>query len=147
MEIVVTPVGGKRVDAQIGRFTIHTDQSPEHGGDGVAIEPFALFLASLATCAGSYVVAFCHARAIPTGGIRLVQRSETDAKTGRLVRVEIEVQVPADFPERYRAAIARAAATCKVKQVLAHPPAFEVTTSVQDRSGVRSGASAGASAA
>ncbi|MBW2050564.1 MAG: osmotically inducible protein OsmC, partial [Deltaproteobacteria bacterium] len=44
--------GGKRVDAQIGGFTIKTDQSRDNGGDESAPEPFQLFLASIATCAG-----------------------------------------------------------------------------------------------
>lgn len=48
--------GGKRVDAVIGSQTIRTDQSVAHGGEGSAAEPFDLFLASLATCAGLYVI-------------------------------------------------------------------------------------------
>lgn len=130
MDIIVSLPGGKRVDAQIGRFTIHTDQPPEQGGEGGAPEPFALFLASLATCAGAYVVSFCQTRKIPTEGIRLVQRTENDPTSGRLARVTLEVQVPSDFPPRYRDAVARAAATCKVKKTLSDPPEIQVTTSV-----------------
>jgi putative redox protein len=47
MDIIVTFPGGKRVDAQAGEFTLRTDQSRDHGGDGSAPEPFTLFLASL----------------------------------------------------------------------------------------------------
>jgi len=43
---------GKRADAQFKGFTIQTDQSPRGGGEGSAPEPFDLFLASIATCAG-----------------------------------------------------------------------------------------------
>jgi ribosomal protein S12 methylthiotransferase accessory factor len=130
MDIIVSLPGGKRVDAQIGRFTIHTDQPPEEGGEGSAPEPFALFLASLATCAGAYVVGFCQARKIPTEGIRLIQRTENDATSGRLMRVTLEVQVPSDFPPRYRDAVARAAAACKVKKTLSDAPEILATTSV-----------------
>jgi putative redox protein len=133
MDIIVTPVGGKRIDAQLGRFTIHTDQSPANGGEGIAIEPFALFLVSLATCAGAYVVEFCKARDIPTEGIRLVQHSDSDPVTGHLERVRLEVQVPENFPPRYREAVARAAAACKVGKALRHPPELQVTTHVAGR--------------
>jgi ribosomal protein S12 methylthiotransferase accessory factor len=132
MEIVVTFPGGKRVDAQVGRFTIHTDQSPEHGGDGSAPEPFGVFLASVGACAGLYVAAFCGARNIPTGGICLVERAESDPQTGRLVRVTLEVHVPPGFPRQYRDAVARAAAACKVKRTILDPPAFEISTVVDE---------------
>jgi ribosomal protein S12 methylthiotransferase accessory factor len=140
MEILVTFPGGKRVDAQAGGFTLHTDQPRERGGDGSAPDPFTLFLASLGTCAGIYVVGFCKTRNIPTDGIRIVERTENDPQTGRLGRVTLEVQVPADFPEQYRDAVARAAAACKVKKTLADPPLLEVTTSVAGAEGVASAA-------
>ena len=52
-EIVITLPGGRRVDAQVGRHVIHTDQ------DGAAPSPFEVFLASLGTCAGFFVQSFC----------------------------------------------------------------------------------------
>jgi ribosomal protein S12 methylthiotransferase accessory factor len=131
VDITVSFPGGKRVDAQAGGFSIRTDQPVDHGGEGSAPEPFTLFLASLATCAGIYVVGFCRTRGIPTEDIQLVQRSENDPKTGRLVRVELEVLVPPGFPAQYREAVARAAAACKVKKTLADPPLLEVKTTVQ----------------
>ena len=36
MEIVVTHGGGKKVDATVNGFTIHTDQHKDYGGDGSA---------------------------------------------------------------------------------------------------------------
>jgi ribosomal protein S12 methylthiotransferase accessory factor len=130
MDIIVTLPGGKRVDAQVGGFTIATDQPRERGGQGSAPEPFALFLASLGTCAGLYVAGFCQARGIPTEGIRIVEHSENDPKSGRLVRVSLDVQVPREFPAQYREALAHAAAACKVKKTLGDPPLFEVITSM-----------------
>jgi ribosomal protein S12 methylthiotransferase accessory factor len=45
-----------------------------------------------------------------------------------LTRVEIEIQLPAGVPEKYRAAVARAAEQCLVKRQLERPPAFEIST-------------------
>ena len=53
--MIVTFPGGKRVDAEYGGFTVRTDQPPQSGGEGSAPQPFDLFLASIATCAGIYV--------------------------------------------------------------------------------------------
>jgi ribosomal protein S12 methylthiotransferase accessory factor len=131
MDIQVTFPGGKRVDAQAGAFTIKTDQSVGNGGSGSAPEPFTLFLASLATCAGIYVAGFCQARGIPTDEIRVVQSYEIDG--AGVPRFRIDVQVPESFPAEHRNAVARAAAACKVKKIIAAGPQFEVTTSTVAR--------------
>ena len=64
MEMVIDFPGGARVDAHFGPHTVNTDQSPRGGGEGSAPEPFALFLASLGTCAGVYVLNFCRQRGL-----------------------------------------------------------------------------------
>ena len=126
MDIAVTFPGGKRVDAQIGEFRIATDQPRELGGEGSAVAPYDLFLASIATCAGIYALGFCQARGLPTEGLALVQSHELDEKTHLLRNVRIELTLPAKFPERYRAAILRAMENCKVKKTIAATPSFEV---------------------
>ncbi len=120
-DIHLTFPGGKRIEAKLGTHHIVTDQSLSHGGDDSAPEPFELFLASLATCAGLYVATFCQSRGIPTDWIELVQHHQVD-DTGRLTRVELELRLPQAFPEKYRTAIVRAAESCKVKKTLAAPP-------------------------
>jgi ribosomal protein S12 methylthiotransferase accessory factor len=126
MNISVTFPGGKRVDAAFGDRVVATDQSPAHGGEGSAPEPFELFLASLATCAGIYVLGFCQARGIPTDGIRVEQHAAFDEAGKVLTDVIIDVHLPDTFPEKYRTAVVAAANNCKVKKVIASPPRFEV---------------------
>lgn len=130
MEMIVTFPGGARVDAEFGPHTIRTDQPPQGGGEGSAPAPFALFLASIGTCAGIYVLGFCRQRSLPTEGIRLVQRMVPDGRTGLIGKVEIDIQVPAGFPEKYHEALIRAASQCAVKKHLEQPPQFEVRTVV-----------------
>jgi ribosomal protein S12 methylthiotransferase accessory factor len=130
MEMVITFPGGARVDAQFGPFTVPTDQPREGGGQGSAATPFATFLASIGTCAGIYVLGFCRQRGLSTDGIRLTQRMEPDPTTGLIGRIVIDIQVPPDFPEKYHAALVRAADQCAVKKHLERPPAFAVRTVV-----------------
>lgn len=127
-KIRVSFPGGKRVDAVFDDTVVHSDQSREHGGDGSAPEPFELFLASLATCAGIYVLGFCQARGIPTDGIELVQHATFDGE-GRLNEVRLTIKLPATFPEKYVGAVRAAAAGCKVKKALADPPIITVESS------------------
>ncbi len=126
MDIQVTFPGGKRVSAVLGGHVVTTDQPIAQGGEDTGPAPFDLFLASLATCAGYYVMAFCQARGIPTDGIELVQHTAADETTHLLTRVEIEVRLPPGFPEKYRTAVLRAAEGCKVKKTLAAPPTITV---------------------
>jgi ribosomal protein S12 methylthiotransferase accessory factor len=126
MNIDVSFPGGKRVNAQLGEFEIETDQPRELGGAESAPAPYDLFLASLATCAGIYVLGFCQARGISTEGLRLTQHDEFDPDTKLVRRVRVELHLPAGFPDKYRAAIVRTAEGCKVKKTLAKPPIFEV---------------------
>lgn len=125
-DIVVTFPGGKRVDAQVGAFVLHTDQPAELGGEGSAVAPFEMFLASLASCAGIYALAFCQARKLSTAGLALTQRHALDPETKLPTRVTLTLQLPDGFPEMYRAAIVRAVESCKVKKTVAAQPAFEV---------------------
>ncbi|HRG96131.1 MAG TPA: OsmC family protein [Polyangiaceae bacterium] len=128
-ETRVTFPEGKRVDAAFGAHVVRTDQSPAHGGAGAAPEPFELFLASLATCAGIYALAFCQARGLSTEGLDLMQRATFDPETKRLARVDLVVTLPPGFPEKYRAPIVRSMEGCRVKKTLLDPPVVTVTAS------------------
>ena len=124
MEMEIVFPGGARVDARFGGLSVGTDQ------DGSAPSPFALFLASIGTCAGIYVLNFCRHRNLPTEGVRIVERVHSNPATRMVERVELDIVVPPSFPEKYHDALVRAADQCAVKKHLEHPPAFEVRTTV-----------------
>ncbi len=126
MEIMVDFPGGARVNARFGSFTVGTDQPKTSGGEDTAPTPFQLFLASLATCAGFYVLGFCRMRKIPSEGIKLVQKIEQNPQTKMTARIRLEIQLPPDFPEQYTSAVIKSAESCLVKKHLENPPAFEV---------------------
>lgn len=127
MEMIIDFPEGARVDAHFNQFTIKTDQSPPVG-NSTAPTPFALFLSSMGTCAGIYVLGFCRQRNISTDGVRIVQRVHKNQETGMIGTVELEIQVPPDFPEKYYKALIRAASQCAVKKHLENPPKFEIFT-------------------
>jgi ribosomal protein S12 methylthiotransferase accessory factor len=126
-EVIVTFPGGKRVDALVDGRLVHTDQPTGAGGENSAPAPFDLFAASLGTCAGYFVLAFCQARSLSTDGIILRQRIGFD-EAHVLRDVEVEIEVPPSFPERYRSALARAAEGCTVKKAIEAQPRFAVRT-------------------
>jgi len=126
MEMLIDFPGGSRVDAHFGSFTVATDQPPVAS----APTPFALFLSSIGTCAGIYVLGFCQQRGLPTDGIRIVQRVHSNPVSGMVDKIDLEIQVPAEFPEKYRASLIRSAELCAVKKHLENPPKFDVSTKV-----------------
>ena len=128
MEMDVYFPGGKRVFADYGGFTIETDQPVLGGGDGSAPAPFDLVLASIGTCAGIYALGFMQQRGIDAEGARITMRTHRDPERGLIGKVDLELQLPAAFPEKYRAAIVNAMNLCAVKKHLHEPPAFEITT-------------------
>ena len=130
MDMQVYFPGGKRVFADYKGFTIETDQPVMGGGDGSAPAPFDLFLASIGTCAGIYALGFMQQRGIPTDGAGIVMRSQVDPERGMIGKVDLELRLPPEFPEKYRSAIVNAVNLCAVKKHLHEPPQFEVTTVV-----------------
>jgi ribosomal protein S12 methylthiotransferase accessory factor len=110
--------GKKQVFANVNGHTIKTDQEIRSGGEGEYPEPFTLFLASLGTCAGIYVKSFCDQRGIPSDQIRLTQSQQYNPVLKMIDRIEIQIHVPDDFPDKYENAVIQTASLCAVKRHL-----------------------------
>ncbi len=126
MEMLIDFPGGSRVDAHFNGLTVPTDQPP----GATAASPFEVFLASIGTCAGIYVLGFCQQRGVPATDIRIIERVNHSRMTGMVETIELEIQVPPTFPEKYRDSLIRSASLCAVKKHLEKPPRFEITTKV-----------------
>jgi len=118
--------GNKKVDAKIGDVIIKTDQAVKNGGDATAPEPFQLFLASLATCAGIYALQFCHARDLSTEGMSLKMTCQFDPGKKLYSEMDINLTLPSGFPETHHDAIIRAMDVCAVKRHIKNAPDFSV---------------------
>jgi ribosomal protein S12 methylthiotransferase accessory factor len=124
MEMEIVFPGGARVDAVVDGMVIRTNQ------DGSDPSPFSLFLASMGTCAGIYVLSFCRQRGLPTEGLKIIQRMDVNPATRLVDRVELDIQLPAGFPEQYKDAVIRSAELCAVKKHLENPPVFDIHTTM-----------------
>ena len=113
MRVQARASGGLKVEAQIRGFTVGTDQPLPAGGEGTAPTPFDLFVASIATCG---------ARELSTEGLSLTAEVHKDPDSGRMLGIDLDLELPHGFPERYRTAILRAVDQCTVKRALETPP-------------------------
>ncbi len=121
--------GGKKVYADFKGFTHKTDQRTYAGGEGSAPTPFELFLSSIGTCAGIFVLGFCQKRGIDTEGIEIVQSHEVDPVTQMIKKVNLNIKLPESFPDKYKNAVIQSANLCAVKKHMEIPPEFSVSTS------------------
>jgi ribosomal protein S12 methylthiotransferase accessory factor len=126
MDMIISFPDGKKVDAEYKGFTIKTDQPEHEGGNGSAPEPFSLFIASIGTCVGVYVLGFCQKRKIPTENIKIILKLDKDKETHMITKINIEIQVPEEFPDNYKNAVAKSAGLCAVKKHLDKPPKIDI---------------------
>jgi len=125
MQMEINFPGGKKVNAKYKDRIIGTDQPEKAGGGGENPSPFDLFLASLGTCAGFYVLNFCEKRGISTEGIKLSMHAERDPETGMIGEIKYQLELPSVFPAKYHKAIKAAINSCTVKKHLQNPPEFK----------------------
>jgi putative redox protein len=128
MDMQIYFPGGKRVYADYGGFTIETDQPARGGGDDSAPAPFDLFLASIGTCAGIFALGFMQQRGIDPAGSKITMRTHFDQAAGLITKIDLELVLPAEFPEKYRNAVINAMNLCTVKKHLHQAPEFEIST-------------------
>ena len=128
MDMKITFPGGQKVNAKIDGFTHKTDQSLISGGEESAPEPFSLFLSSIGTCTGIYVLRFCQERDINTKGMEMIQSMNFNPISGMIDEIKLSIILPNGFPNKYKKAIVKAANLCAVKKHMEKPPQFIITT-------------------
>ncbi len=128
MSIRITFPGNKKVNAEFDGFVVPTDQRYQGGGDSSAPTPFETFLASIGTCAGIYILGFCQSRGISTEGVEINQNIVYDPFKQKIGKIMLDINLPPEFPEKYRSAVIKAAEMCAVKKTLEDPPEFHVFT-------------------
>lgn len=124
LDLAITFEGGMRVAASFSGYKVLTDQPVDVGGGGTSPAPFELFLASIGTCAGIYVLRFLQTHGLSDEGVSLRQRVIWDG--GRVARIELEIHVPPGFPEKYLKMLERTADLCAVKRTILSPPEFSI---------------------
>lgn len=129
-EMKVTFPGGLRVDAEYKGRVIQTDQPVYHGGEGTAPAPFDMFLASIATCSGLYVLFFCQKRGISMENVSLVMKTVRNPESKMIEKLLIDIQLPPEFPEKYKKAVIKAVDSCSVKEHMIKPPVFELKAKI-----------------
>jgi putative redox protein len=131
MQMDISFPGGKKVNSTYKGFSVETDQPKDEGGDGTAPEPYDLFLASIGTCAGVYVVYFCDERGLDSKGIKMTLEFDRNEKKHLIEAVRIHIDLPPGFPAKYKKAVMKTAGLCTVKRNIIDPPKFTITAAIR----------------
>lgn len=126
MEIKVSFPEGQKTKAEFKEFTVLTDQSIAKGGTNLAPTPFDLFLTSIATCVGVTVNSFFKARNIDNQDLSIKLTADQRNQEGMIENIELQLNLSAEFPEKYKQALLKAVNSCTVKKHLLNPPQFSV---------------------
>ncbi len=90
------------------------------------VSPFLIFLATAGMCSAVFVKAFMAQRGMSTEGVKIIQKMNYDRFTNQVHDMDIHIDLPASFPEKYKKAIINVVDQCPVKQHLLQPPTFNV---------------------
>lgn len=128
IQMIATPAGEKKVDVRAGDHTVRTDLLEGSGGENSAPEPLDMMFVALASCTTNYVLEFCSSRDIDTDGLKVRLQADRSEETGLFDNVSIKLDLPDNFPEKYRKAVIKAAEKCTVKKHL--QAALDVNTTL-----------------
>ncbi|WP_428075185.1 OsmC family protein [Candidatus Avelusimicrobium aviculae] len=109
----ITFVGNKKVNVEVKGFNILTDQKKENGGDASAPTPIDLFLASLGSCSGVFVLNFLKMHLLPET-VYLTLNPVWNINEYVIERIELVIHLPHDFPAGFDHALVEVAKRCLV---------------------------------
>lgn len=128
-EFIVTYLDGKKMEISHSGLRLVTDQAVEDGGEGIALSPFDLFLASILSCSGMVVLSFLKKRGIDPKGLQLKMQPDYKEEENVVTSLKIVIDTPKDFPVKYRSALEKVLDVCTVKKHILNPPEFIVEVS------------------
>ena len=106
--------------------TVPCDLSPEDGGQGQAMSPTEILLASLGACITMVVGNYCDRNGYIQGAVEVSLTYELKASPSRIASIFIDLEIPADVPAEQRKIICKLAAACPIHQTLATPPQIDI---------------------
>lgn len=109
----ITFEGNKKVRVRVKDFDVWTDQPKEQGGDASAPTPIDLFLSSLGSCSGVYVLNFLKQHALPET-VYLTLDPVWNINDYVIEKIKVAIHIPADFPPKYENALIEVAKRCLV---------------------------------
>ena len=127
--MIVEYAGGMKLVARHRGFEMVSDQPTSGGGEGTAMTPTEVFVASLAMCVGVFVLYFAKRHGIPVEGMRIETDWQMAEGPRRVGAIQVAVTMPQAVSAQHRSALQRAAEQCVVHNTLHHEPKVSISVS------------------
>ncbi|MGQ9695668.1 MAG: OsmC family protein [Thermodesulfobacteriota bacterium] len=105
---------------------VFTDQHQTEGGTDKALTPAELFIASLGTCIGVYIVRFCRRHNLPTAGLKILLDWTVVKDPWRIGSINAEIHYPHNISESEKKGLLRMAESCFIQETILHQPEIKV---------------------
>lgn len=126
MEMEIYYRKGKQFEAVARGHRMIIDQPRENDGDDEGPNPTEAFVASLGTCMGVYVLAYCRTSGIDPADMKVSLKYQYEDKPFRIAKIAARLDLPkGDVGER-RNAILNVAHKCLIQNTLNMPPQVEI---------------------
>jgi putative redox protein len=102
------------------------DLPPSMKGEDTGPTPPELFIASLGSCIGVYVVGYLKAQGVDCSGIRVSMAWEDATGPSRISSITAEVQLPDGLSGEHQRMAMKAAEQCKIHNTIHIQPAVDI---------------------
>ncbi|MDP2981499.1 MAG: OsmC family protein [Candidatus Omnitrophota bacterium] len=120
-------IDGKKFSAQNRKHAVIVDQPEDNGGNDQGPTPPELFVDSLGSCIGVYVLAFCKNTGLNPNGMKIILDWEKASdKPARIKNINVKIELPnADVGAR-KAALLKVAESCMIHETIKHQPEINI---------------------
>ena len=120
-------IDGKKFSAQNRAHTVIIDQPKDGGGQDQGPTPPELFVDSLGSCIGVYVLAFCKNTGLNPDGMRIILDWEKAAdKPARIQKISAKIELPNADAGARSAALLKVAESCLIHETIRHQPEITI---------------------
>ena len=120
-------IDGKKFSAQNRTHAVIIDQPKDGGGQDQGPTPPELFVDSLGSCVGVYVLAFCKNTGLNPDGMRIILDWEKAAdKPARIQKISAKIELPNADAGARSAALLKVAESCLIHETIKHQPEITI---------------------
>lgn len=126
MEMKIAYKGQKKFTITNRGHQILVDQLLEEDGTDKGMTPPELFIASLATCMGTYIIKHCNNIGINSSGMLLSVNWEKASNPARIGNIRVDINLPKMEAGDDKKAIIKVAELCLVHNTIQNPPKINI---------------------
>ena len=120
-------IDGKKFSAKNRAHTVIIDQPKDGGGQDQGPTPPELFVDSLGSCIGVYVLTFCRNTGLNPDGMRIILDWEKAIdKPARIKSISAKIELPNADAGARSAALLKVAESCLIHETIKHQPEITV---------------------